>query len=511
MRCAVNIGLLLAALFACGQAQAAAPKWDAAYYNPVADADDVILPMPCGGAMAFRKVTLPALDAMHDEKIRLGNPDEVHGYSEYARTAYLAGSFPGKKSSEAYYLLGKYEVNQLQYDALGKAECPTPAMTMRLPVTKISWFDAVAFADRYNLWLEKEAKDALPKRGDQPGYVRLPTETEWEFAARGGMAVSESEYRDTLFPMPEGKAAYGWFSGPDSSGGSLRFTGLLKSNPLKLHDMIGNASEMTFDLYHLRTLQRDHGMAGGFAARGGDIDTPEAELRTSLRDEIPFYRDGKAWSSKTMGLRLALSATVISSHAELKNIQEAWGKLGQVKTAQASSDPLQILKKMEKETDDPATQESLKQVHQTIEAQREDTNEKRDLAARMALRYGTALCVDLGKEARKLEGLNEVYQQCKKDHAMDCDALYGGDSRPSRDALSLLQKRYADFVVEMAGIFEPEVIDLQLKAVESAYEQQHLDAFVPYARKFREHVQQHAGHGLVEGAAWMKACRGLKP
>lgn len=510
MRYAVSSGLLSIVLFMAAQA-AAAPKWDAAYYNPAADVDDVILPMPCGGAITFRKVLLPTLGVLHDEKIRVGNADDAHGYSEYLHTAYLAGSFSGKKSSEAYYLIGKYEVNTLQYEVMTKAECPTAAMTMRLPITQISWFDAVAFADRYNLWLQKEAKDALPKRGDQMGYVRLPTETEWEFAARGGITVSESEYRDTLFPMPEGKAAYSWFSGPDSSNGSLRFIGLLKPNSLKLYDMIGNASEMMFDLYHLRRLQRDHGLAGGFTVRGGDIDTPQAELRTSLRDEVPFYRDGRAWISKTMGFRLTLSAPVIGSHLALKQIQDAWGKLGQAQSASEASDPLQTLKDMEKASDDSVAQDKLKHIRQSLETEREDTSEKRNLAARMALRYGTALCVDLGKEARKLAGLEEVYQECKKDGAMDCDALYGENMGPSQDTLSLLQKRYADFVVEMAGIFASDVIDSQLKAVQSVYEQQNLAAFVPYTKLFREHVKQHVERGMVEGAVWMKACRGLKP
>ncbi len=48
-------------------------------------------------------------------------------------------------------------MSQLQYAALTDANCPTAATKMRLPQVAVSWVQAVEAADKYNLWLRKNA------------------------------------------------------------------------------------------------------------------------------------------------------------------------------------------------------------------------------------------------------------------------------------------------------------------------------------------------------------------
>lgn len=172
-----------------------AEQWDKKFYDPKEMEGSIELPMPCDGAMVFRVIKTGTHSPLDDKSIILGNDNSEQGFAEHSTPNFIAGSF-SKKNSERYFLLGKYEVSQLQYQAVMNDTCPKPEMKARLPVTGISWFDAVAFSHKYNEWLMKNHKDKLPVEDGKVGFIRLPTNTEWEYAARGGAAVSEAEFRE---------------------------------------------------------------------------------------------------------------------------------------------------------------------------------------------------------------------------------------------------------------------------------------------------------------------------
>ena len=72
---------------------ASAAGWDEKYFNPVPDASDVVLPMPCDGSMVFRKVFIPVTGPLDDYPINIGQDSPDWGYVEQKRPAFIAGSF----------------------------------------------------------------------------------------------------------------------------------------------------------------------------------------------------------------------------------------------------------------------------------------------------------------------------------------------------------------------------------------------------------------------------------
>ena len=104
---------------------------------------------------------------------------------------------------------------------------------LNLPVEQVSREDAQAFMAKLNQL--------------QNDYIyRLPTDAEWEYAARGG-TTTKYFFGDE----PSHLDAYGWHFG--NSGGRIHSVGQKKANPYGLYDMYGNVSEWVEDTVHLNS------------------------------------------------------------------------------------------------------------------------------------------------------------------------------------------------------------------------------------------------------------------
>jgi hypothetical protein len=313
---------LLAAPFAPGADARSAEPWPERFYNPQPLADDLTLPMPCGGAMVFRRVDVPR-EGSARRRIVIGGEDPRFAYAEASREEYVEGAFTDRGDRHRrFYYIAKYEITALQLAAINGA-CGTPTRELMKPAVRTTWFDAVQAAQLYSEWLLKNARQKLPREDGTHGFLRLPTEAEWEFAARGGGEVTPAEFEATTFPMKDGIEKYVWFRSTRSSNGELQIVGALKPNPLGLHDVLGNADEIVLESFRLYRVSGPRGQTGGYVVKGGNYQTVEANIRSSYRHEIvPFDETGPR-RVPTVGFRLALVAAVIPSAGRLNAYKQA--------------------------------------------------------------------------------------------------------------------------------------------------------------------------------------------
>ena len=295
----IRIGIALASASVCVGTTSAEESggptkttWPQSHYNPAPADGDITLPMPCGAAMVFRRVdTQTQRNWLADENVQLGYADASRKQTEDPRFARLAGGFSdGSDPSSRHYFIGKYEVTASQYKAVMEDKCPAEVPKEDKPVGEAGWYDAQDFTRRYTSWLMKNAPEALPTEEGKPGFIRLPTEVEWEYAARGGQQIKKGYELSRFFEFKDGELDdYAWFKKTGSCEGGFRPVGLKRANPIGLHDVLGNASEIVFDLFHLTSPGRLHGQAGGFITKGGSCFNDEAALRLASRSEQPFF------------------------------------------------------------------------------------------------------------------------------------------------------------------------------------------------------------------------------
>lgn len=434
-------------------ALAGAEELDEKFYNPQPLPDDVIVSMPCDLRMTFRKVyTSSAPGRLTDHKFTAGSPDSANTISQSPNTRYIQGSFHDEQGY--YYLLAKYEMTQLQYEALMSDKCPKPANKLRYPVVSISWFDAVEAARRYSLYLAT-ATDT-PAAGDTKAFARLPTDSEYEFALRGGTAVGQAQFEAATFVADGALRDYAWHSGSNSSNGKLNLGGRLKPNPLGIFDLLGNAQEMTSDAYYISRTGRLHGQPGGFTARGGSFLTTAADMTSAYRVERPYFINGKEASARDLGMRLVLALPVLSNVNEVDKLN---AEAAALEADDGSDDAAalarlnEIIKANQEITDRQAKTEaentSLQQRNQELASAlnnlrlnmvraQDERDEMRRRAVANNLRSGGLICMNVANARIMREGVEATINLAQSNPAVKLD----------EDRMQRLQDRLRD---ERAG------------------------------------------------------------
>jgi len=187
----------------------------------------------------------------------------------------------------ADFYLGKYEVTQEQWMKLMDSN-PSKFEGPQNPVDRISWNDAVVYIAKLN-----QAEGTLK--------YRLPTEAEWERAARGG-----SPHR--YYWGDEMDNDYVWYYG--SSNFRTHPVGTRKPNGYDLYDMLGNVWEWVSDWYdfdYYKNSPRDNpqGPPTGTlkTRRGGSMANLASYVRSASR-----YRGPLDKRHHILGFRIAFSA-----------------------------------------------------------------------------------------------------------------------------------------------------------------------------------------------------------
>ena len=165
------------------------------------------------------------------------------------------------------YYIGKYEVTQAQWKAV-MGNNPSSFKGDNLPVERVSWNEVQEFIKKLNQMTGKS--------------YRLPTEAEWEYAARGG-----NNSRGYKYSGSNNIGSVAWYN--ENSGSTTHPVGSKSPNELGIYDMSGNVFEWCQDWYgdYSSSSQRNpKGPASGLGRvyRGGGWSSFAGDCRVSGRN-----------------------------------------------------------------------------------------------------------------------------------------------------------------------------------------------------------------------------------
>lgn len=197
-----------------------------------------------------------------------------------------ANERPAQNRKVSDFYMGKYEVTQKLWFVIMNNN-PSTMTNDNYPVNNISWDDCQLFIQKLN---------AITGRN-----FRLPTETEWEYAAKAHLNAdgiqSDTPYR---YAGTNGNLSdYAWYS--SNSGGRIHVVGGKQPNDFGLYDMSGNVIEWCQDIYTNYSTGNPEIDKDQRVLRGGFYNGDAASVRCSSRGSCNYKTP-----MEPFGMRLCL-------------------------------------------------------------------------------------------------------------------------------------------------------------------------------------------------------------
>ena len=197
-----------------------------------------------------------------------------------------ANERPVKVKQVSDFYLGKYEVTQKLWFVIMNSN-PSTTVNDNLPVNNVSWDDCQLFIQKLN---------AITGRN-----FRLPTETEWEYAAKaklksdGSIEATGYKYSDTSSDLSD----YAWYA--SNSGGKMHAVGKKHPNDFGIYDMSGNVIEWCQDIYTNYSTGSPEIGKDERVLRGGYFDSDAASVKCTSRGSCQYTQ-----AMEPFGFRLCL-------------------------------------------------------------------------------------------------------------------------------------------------------------------------------------------------------------
>jgi len=285
-----------------------------------------------GTTYFIRAYTTNSLGTVYGNEVSFVFTPSPAGMNTLPGGTFSMGCIPGDPNCNVYtelpvrpvtlstFQISETEVTQAQWQAVMGSNPSTFPSCAQCPVERVSWYDAAVFCNRLSeaqglppcyyadpgftqVYGKSGGNWSLPNSGEvywnpaAKGY-RLPTEAEWEYAARGGSTTN-------IYSGSNNVEEVAWYYGNNSPYGTKPVKGK-QPNGFGLYDMSGNVYEWAWDWYAFYPASAETNPTGPSGAsnrvfRGGGWGNYAQDCRVSNRyDSAPSLR------GSTLGFRLAL-------------------------------------------------------------------------------------------------------------------------------------------------------------------------------------------------------------
>ncbi len=179
------------------------------------------------------------------------------------------------------FSISRTEITQEQFENVMGSN-PSYSKNPDMPVEQVTWFEAVEFCNRLSMMEGLTPAYSISGKtvtwNTQADGYRLPTESEWEFAAGSGTSDGK-----------QAVSAEGSVWNSTNSAGQSHECGKLEANAADLFDMCGNVSEWCWDYYGVYRTGEQHNPKGTESGtqrviRGGGWNSNPQQCTATFRD-----------------------------------------------------------------------------------------------------------------------------------------------------------------------------------------------------------------------------------